>query len=113
MALGDGLLIDVTPAARTVMIRHPVAISAGVHARCVAVPEVLEHDDTEDRRTWDLLWVLVRAIFKKRVGSLVEFEVVVRKDKLQLDIERLVAVCGQGDHGEPVVTVLLPEEARS
>jgi hypothetical protein len=77
----------------------------------VAVPEGVE-EETEEGRLWDLLWVLVRAIFKNRAGSRIEFELVVRKDKLQLEIERLVAICGQGDYGEPVVTVMLSEEAR-
>jgi hypothetical protein len=45
-------------------------------------------------------------------GRVVRFALHVRNDDREgtPPLMRLKAVCGPGDHGEPVVTVMLPEE---
>jgi hypothetical protein len=45
-------------------------------------------------------------------GSEVRFSVHVRNDNREgtPPLVRLKAMCGPGDHGEPVLTVMLPEE---
>jgi len=110
-ALRDGVLIDVSAVAREAGIRLPVALTAAVWAKCATVrPGVLCQD--EAGRLWDLCWMLACAVRRGGDGSEVRFGVHVRNDNLERTppLVRLKAVCGPSDQGEPVVTVMLPDE---
>jgi hypothetical protein len=67
----------------------------------------------EAGRLWDVLAVL-RWVIRGALGSAreVRFGVHVRDDDREgaLPVVRLKALCGPGDQGEPVLTVLLPDE---
>jgi hypothetical protein len=77
----------------------------------VTVPPGVPCQD-EAGRLWDLLWVLRGGIGRSDGGPEVRFGVHVRNDDREgtPPLVRLKAVCGPGDHGEPVGTVLLPKE---
>jgi hypothetical protein len=113
-ALRDGVLIDVSAVAREAGIRYPVALTRAAWGRCVAVPLGVPCQD-EAGRLWDLLWMLRWAIARQGGGSAVFYGVHVRNDERDgtPPLVRLKAVCGPGDHGEAVLTVLLPEEGAS
>ena len=65
-ALADGFLIDVSSKlAREAGFRYPVALTAGVWAECVAVPEGVTGQD-ETGRLWDILNMLRFATLAKR-----------------------------------------------
>lgn len=106
----DGVLVDVTAAAREAGFRVPVALTAAVWAECVAVPPGVAWQD-EKGRLWDVLWLL-RCAVGKGSASAVRFGVHVRNDDREgtPPLVRLKAVCGPGDEGEPVVTVMMPDE---
>jgi hypothetical protein len=110
-ALADGVLIDVSPTAREAGIRYPVALTAAARERCVAVPPGVACQD-EAGRLWNLVWLLRCAIGRSDGGSEVRFAVHVRNDNRERTppLVQLRAVCGPGDNGEPVVTVMLPGE---
>jgi hypothetical protein len=111
-ALRDGVLVDVSATAREVGIRWPVALTRAVWERCVAVPPGVACQD-EAGRLWDVFWMLRCAIARQRDGGHEErFAVHVRNDNRERTppLVRLKAVCGPGDDGEPVLTVMLPEE---
>jgi hypothetical protein len=110
-ALRDGVLIDVSATAREAGIVWPVALTSAVWERCVSVPPGVECQD-EAGRLWDVLWLLVCAIRRSCGGAEVGFGVHVRNDNSERTppLVRLKALFGPGDHGEPVVTVMLPEE---
>jgi hypothetical protein len=112
-AFRDGVLIDASRAAREAGFRYPVALTAAAWAKCVVVPPGVACQD-EAGRLWDVLWMLRCAIRRggQRVSEL-RFGVLVRNDNREgtPPLVRLKAVCGPGDRGEPVLTVLLPEEA--
>jgi hypothetical protein len=111
-ALRDGVLIDVSETAREASIRWPVALTVAVWAKCVAVrPGVLCQD--EAGRLWDIVWMLRCAIRGSHDGAReLRFGVHVRNDNLERTppLVRLKAVCGPGDDGEPVITIVLPQE---
>jgi hypothetical protein len=110
-AIRDGSLIDVSGKAREAGIRYPVALAAAAWAKCVAVPPgVLCHD--EAGRLWDVLWLLASAVRSSNGSPEVRFGVHVQNDNCERTppLVRLKALCGPGDHGEPVVTVMMPEE---
>jgi hypothetical protein len=82
-----------------------------VWQRCVAVPPGVPCQD-EAGRLWDVAWLLACAIRGGARGPAVRFAVHVRNDNRERTppLVRLKAVCGPGDGGEPVVTVMLPDE---
>ena len=110
-ALRDGVLIDVSAVAREAGIRYPVALTRAAWERCVAVsPGVLLQD--EAGRLWDVVYLLRLAIGRGGEGPEVRIGVHVRNDNRERTppLVCLKAVCGPGDQGEPVITVMLPEE---
>jgi hypothetical protein len=96
--------------AREAGIRWPVAQTAAVWAKCVAVPAGVVCQN-EAGRLWDIVWMLRLAI-GRGAGQEVRFGVHVRNDNRERTPPRvrLKAVCGPGDDGGPVVTVMLPDE---
>jgi hypothetical protein len=110
-AIADGVLIDVSATAREAGFCFPVTFSRAVWERCVAVPPGVICQD-EAGRLWDLLWLPRPAIDRSNSGPEGHFAVHVRNDNWERTqpLVKLKAVCGPGDHGEPVVTVLLPDE---
>ncbi len=111
-ALADGELIDVSATAREAGIRFPVALTRAVWERCVSVPEGVVCQD-EARRLWDVVWLLLCAIRRAAPGAVaVRFGVHVRNDNRNRTppLVHLKAVSGAGDRGEPVLTVMTPDE---
>jgi hypothetical protein len=110
-AVEDGVLIDVSAVAREAGITYPVALTRAAWERCVTVPPGVDCQD-ESGRLWDVLWLLRLAVGRSDGGREVRFGVHVRDDNSEgtPPLVRLKAVCGPGDQGEPVITVMLPEE---
>ena len=111
-ALEDGVLVDVSETAKEAGIKFPVALTRAVWANYVEVPEgVLAQD--ESGRLWDILFLL-RCQIPRSQGDTLHFQLYVRnhnRERLtRQDLVTLKAVCGPGDDGEPVVTVMLPDE---
>jgi len=109
--LRDGVLLDVSATAREAGIHWPVALTCAVWERYVMGPPGVACQD-EAGRLWDVVWLLACAIRHGGSGAEVRFGVHVRNDNHERTppLVRLKAVCGPGDHGEPVVTVMLPDE---
>ena len=109
-ALADGTLVDVSDVAREAGIRYPVALTRAVWEACVRVPAGVACQD-EAGWLWDLAWML-RCAMARASGCEVAFGVHVRNDNRDRTppLVRLKAVCGPGGNGEPVVTVMLPDE---
>jgi hypothetical protein len=109
-AIRDGVLIDVSAVAQEAGVRYPVALTAAVWAKCVAVPPGVACQD-EAGRLWDVVWTL-RCAIRRQSGAEVRFAVHVRNDNRERTppLVPLKAQCGPGDQGEPVITVMLPEE---
>lgn len=110
-AIADGVLIDVSAATAEAGIRHPMALTAAVWERCVAVPPGVLCQD-EAGRLWDVLWLLRCAIGRSDGGPLVRFGVHVRNDNRERTppLVRLKALCGPNDDGSPCITVMLLDE---
>jgi hypothetical protein len=111
-ALEDGVLVDVSEIAKEAGIKFPVALTSAVYGKYVEVPNGITGQD-ETGRLWDILWMLRCAASRCR-GDTLHFQLYVRnhnQDRLDhRDMVTLKAVCGPGDNGEPVITVMLPYE---
>ena len=111
-AFEDGVLIDVTDAAREAAFCIPVAVTSAAWAKYVAVPPGVEGQD-ESGRLWDVLWMLLVAIRAGgEAGAEIRFRLHVRNDDRDAEppLIELKAACGPADDGSPCVTVMLPDE---
>jgi len=116
-AIEDGVLIDVGSMAKEAGFKWPVALTADAWADCVAWTE----DDSrqqvyqdESGRLWDLVFMASHAIrSSKDSGDRLLFQLYrVPRDGHATDavLVTLKLIVGPGDTGEPVVTILLPQE---
>jgi len=116
-ALADGVLVDVSAAAREVDLRWPVAMTRAAWEDCVAWSEDDSrrqvHQD-EVGRLWDVLWMAFCAIRNAPSG---DRQLVYALYRVPLDgtsinamLTQLKVVAGPGDDGEPVITLMLPGE---
>jgi hypothetical protein len=112
-AIEDGMLIDVTETAKEAGFRMPVAVTTRVWTQCVEVPAKVQGQD-EMGRLWDVLWLCRHKIGSSRDagGDTLFFQVHVRNDNRagMPPLVTLKVICGPGDQGEPVLTVMLPDE---
>jgi len=107
-ALADGELVDVSPMAQEMGIRYPVAVTRAVWEGYVTPPKSAEGQSLEGR-LWDILWMF-RLAAKRAAGSEVLFQVALVLKRTKAQLVTFKAVCGPGDDGEPVLTIMLPEE---
>lgn len=117
-AIEDGVLVDVSDVAAETGIRFPVALTRAVYEDCVAWDEA-DGDrkgvyQDEAGRLWDVVHMLRVAINRGRAGSTVHYQLYrVPRDRSRRIAPvpvTLKAVVGPGDAGEPVITIMQPEE---
>jgi len=116
-ALADGVLVDVSQTAREAGFRWPVALTHAAWEDCVAWSEEDSrrqvHQD-ESGRLWDVLWMAINAIrcsSGEMSQTLFRLYRVPRDGKCQEALlVTLKLVAGPGDAGEPVITIMLPQE---
>ena len=114
-AIEDGTLIDVTETAREAGFRCPVALTRAVWIDCV---QWTDADRTTERRRcqdeqgrlWDVLWLASYAMAGRTESMTILYglhRVPRRGNKTLVTLKLHI---GPGDAGEPVVTVMFPEE---
>lgn len=112
-ALTDGVLVDVTETAREVGFAVPVALTAGVWADVQDIPSSERGVQDPDGRLWDLLYM--GGLAASRTSTLDRSEILYHlhmelgvSPRKRLYLAKLHV--GPGDSGEPVVTIMRPEE---
>ena len=119
-AVADGALVAATaPTATEAGWMHPVAYTAAAHAQVIAWDEATEagkkHYTGQDEsgREWDVLYMAADAARRSRGSARLPFAVyavpAAGPDVRAQEIALVVAI-GPGDHGEAVVTIMLPTE---
>ena len=113
-AIADGMLVDVSETAREAGFVFPVAMTRAAWSDCVEWSEAdnlrLTYQD-EAGRLWDVLWMASRAA--RRGGEEIRFQLyrVARGGRgTRPRLVTLKGLCGPGDEGEPVITIMLPDE---
>ena len=117
-AIEDGVLVDVSQMAKEAGFLLPVAVTQALWDKYI----VWDTQDTERQtyqdtsgRLWDVLFMLRMTAkpLKPLNSSLIyTLRVVPRGGKHRTaKVTRLKAVLSQGDQGEPVLTIMLPEES--
>jgi hypothetical protein len=130
-AIEDGVLVDLSdpsftfrpglPILKEAGIKFPVAMTTTAFARTVQDPdtdEPLPPGQDVSGRLWDVLTVF-KLYAQRNRGDTILFPVSVqnwvringkRKESVKQEDVNLKAVCGPGDKGEPVITIMLPDE---
>lgn len=117
MALKDGVLIDVSETAMEAGIKFPVAVTQAVWNQYIE----WESGDNEKQtyqdqsgRLWDVVWMARHGIIgAKGQATEILFELYcIPRDgqSKQAKPTTLKIILGPGDHGEAVLTILLPNE---
>jgi hypothetical protein len=110
--LEDGTLVDVSHTAREAGFRLPVALTQHVHAELVSLtPAARRACNDEQGRLWDILWMASIACRSAEDADRVAFVVRVVRQRVRPTPVRLIAHIGPGDDGEPVITIMFPEDA--
>ena len=112
-ALADGVLVDVTDTAKEAGFRIPVALTRALRADIYAIPERLRGIADTAGRLWDVLFMGHCAIKQQPSTTslcLYRLEMPVREIENHGPLYEVKAVCGPGDDGEPVLTLMRPEE---
>ena len=104
-AIDDGVLVDVTPTAVEAGIKYPVALTAAVFGKCVALPRGYRGVQDERGRLWDVVSMFRFAVRRSTGGDTLLYRL-----KVSGRLVTLKAVVGPGDTPEPVITIMLPEE---
>lgn len=134
-AIEDGVLIDVSKIAKEAGFNNPVAITAGVNTLINNIPKSRSYQDYNGR-LWDVLYMgsigarnnrnksqflyslILPHIERKEVyyKPKIDFEKGIYKEgywkekNVMIDNTTLKMVISGGDHGEPVITIMLPNE---
>ena len=112
-AIADGVLIDVSKMAKEAGIKFPVAVTSAVwHEYIVPDKELSNFDQSEDGRIWDTLGMF-RCNARKHISDTMFFELyflINENGHVEQKLVTLKAVCGPGDNGEPVITIMKPDE---
>jgi hypothetical protein len=109
-AIADGSLVDVSQTAYEAGILFAVALTRAVWSDYVEVPKGVLCQD-EQGRLWDILWMF-RCAAESFEGDSLLYKLHVRNDNLDRTppLVTLQALCGPGDDGDPVITIMLPDE---
>lgn len=111
-ALADGVLVDVSELAHEAGFKLPVAVSDTLyHGYLTPPPELAKERLSLTGRLWDALSVLRYAIKASPATDRITFTVLFAQvPDAELVPVDLLAVCGPGDSGEPVITIMLPSD---
>lgn len=111
-AIDDGVLVDLTEWARETGFSIPVACTAAVWNQYVVPPgDTADLGQSERGRGHDLLWMLYVTIRRQQgAADRLLYEVIFVNDKHQQETVQLKAICGPGDDGEAVLTIMRPDE---
>ena len=124
-ALSDGMLVDVSEMAREAKFRIPVAVTTSVWEECIYWPEdeANGYGQSTDGRLWDVLFMAHCEIASARGNEqdlLYKLNVIPRGTKPEntgaiddftgAELRTLKINIGPGDNGEPVITIMQPNE---
>ena len=122
-AIEDGVLVDLTEWAKETGFRIPVACTSEVWDRYITPPAgTHELGQSERGRGHDVLWMLFVAIKRQSAHNKAHgnghaqsddrllYEVIFLRGPNRQETVKLKSICGPGDHGESVLTIMLPHE---
>lgn len=109
-ALEDGVLIDVSEMAKEVGFVVPVAITDNLQNTWIKPPAKMEDfGQSCEGRLWDVLHML-RMNCRRNNAARIKYEVLFQNTPKRLTTVELISTIGPDDNGDPVITIMLPED---
>lgn len=110
-ALSDGILSDVSKIAEEEGFKIPVALTLAAYRSIEPSEEERSRGDDLRARLHDLFWTMSQALRRKSYveASRIDFQLNLSQDGKPVS-QALRALLHLGDRGEPVITILLPNE---
>ena len=115
-AISDGVLVELSDQmVSEAGIKVKVAVTRAVWDDYLS-PSYLDElpGQSVEGRIWDLLWMFGCAARRSRHASTIQFRVLFatmeESGSIVTEDVLLKAVCGPGEDGEPVITIMLPWE---
>ena len=110
-AIEDEVLIDVTEQAKQMGFKVHTVVTDHLYWEYLTPPAGLEGEgQSVEGRLHDLLFKTLIAAKTFGGGSRIEFDVLFLMSPGRWDTVHVLAIMGPGDHGEPVLTIMLPED---
>ena len=115
-AINDGVLVDVTTMSKELGFKFSVAVTATVWNKRIFWSDEDTHLQTyqdTNGRLWDVLFMLRFGITKNCDKNYLKYKlyVIPRNGKsTKAKLTELKSVMSAGDNGEPVITIMLPNE---
>lgn len=103
----DGFLVDVSEMASEAGFKWPVALTVGAWAYVEDIPPSKQGIQDIEGRLWDVLWMASLAA-RRGSGTETLFKLILHRGRKKYATLKLVS--GPGDEGEPVITIMLPDE---
>ena len=111
-AMTDGVLFDVRETAREAGFRAPVALTAGVWAGVNNLSgRYVSAEHSPEGRLWDLLFMAAHAAGRRANRNTNSFVYALVMPVGDGNNYRAKCHVGPGDGGEPVVTIMRPDES--
>ena len=110
-ALSDGILSDVSEIAEEEGFKVPVALTKAAYRSLEPSEEERSRGDDLRSRLHELFWTMHQALRRKTYveASRIDFQLNLSQDGNHISLA-LRALLHPGDRGEPVITILLPNE---
>ena len=113
-AIDDGIMVDVSDFVSDFGFIVQVAITNNLFTRYIQPTNKLaEAGQSSESRMIDLLVVMMIKLFQRPNTEQLSFNVsfdMEYEEKIESKLVQILAVIGQGDAGEPVLTIMLPED---
>lgn len=113
-ALADGFLVDVSELAKQAGFKVPVAMTRAAWSQYVEwtdTDSMRQVHQSQTGRLWDVLVMCMHAARGNNASGLTfQLKCVPRDGVLSAVLVRLKATIDGGDDGQPVVTIMLPDE---
>lgn len=109
-ALADGVLVDLSQWGHEAGFTIPVACTASVWADIKAIPARRSGIESVSGRGWDICWMACMSARRHRGESEFLFPVHITQEGTAATLRTYKLHIGPGDDGEPVLTILQPEE---
>lgn len=116
-AINDGVLVEVGDISKEAGFKIPVALTRAAWADCVAWDDNDSKRQTyqdQSGRLWDVLFMGFMAARSQPNASRIQYQLyrVPRGGRgVKARLMTLNLVVGPGDAGEPVITIMLPDES--
>ncbi len=110
-AIEDGILVDLTKWAKETGFVFPVACTAAVWGQYIEPPDNVKSCQDVRGRAHDLLSMFFHAIRRSGGGAdRLDFRVRLLQQPGRHELVNFKSICGPGDAGEPVITIMMPDE---